>query len=118
MPPSWLPTPLSIGILTTTAQATRRRSSTTCAWRASRSASRRSSRSWRMKIADLDVNRIGYGAMRVIDNPDIWGPPKDKANAHRVLRRADELGANFFDTSEGFRAPYRQNTNAHHTHPH
>jgi pyridoxine 4-dehydrogenase len=41
-----------------------------------------------MKIADLQVNRIGYGAMRVIEDPDIWGPPKDKANAHRVLKRA------------------------------
>ncbi|MBV9192172.1 MAG: oxidoreductase, partial [Betaproteobacteria bacterium] len=37
-----------------------------------------------MKIGDLNVNRIGYGAMRVIEDPNIWGPPKDKANAHRV----------------------------------
>jgi len=55
-----------------------------------------------MKIGDLKVNRIGFGAMRVIDNPDIWGPPKDKANAQRVLRRAYELGANFFDTAESY----------------
>src|SRR5436189_17473 len=46
-----------------------------------------------MKIGDLTVSRIGYGAMRVIEDPNIWGPPKDKANAHRVLRRAYELGA-------------------------
>jgi len=55
-----------------------------------------------MRIGELSVNRIGYGAMRVIENPDIWGPPKDKANAHRVLRRAYELGANFFDTAESY----------------
>ena len=30
-----------------------------------------------MKLGDLNVNRIGYGAMRVIEDPDIWGPPKD-----------------------------------------
>ena len=35
-----------------------------------------------MKIGELEVKRIGYGAMRVIEDPDIWGPPKDKANAH------------------------------------
>ena len=55
-----------------------------------------------MKIGELKVNRIGYGAMRVIEDPDIWGPPKDKANAHRVLRRAYELGANFIDTAESY----------------
>jgi len=55
-----------------------------------------------MKIGDLSVHRIGYGAMRVIEDPNIWGPPKDKANAHRVLRRAYELGANFFDTAESY----------------
>src|SRR5258706_4668360 len=55
-----------------------------------------------IKLGELSVNRIGYGAMRVIENPNIWGPPKDKANAHRVLRRAYELGANFFDTAESY----------------
>ncbi|HUQ75615.1 MAG TPA: aldo/keto reductase [Burkholderiales bacterium] len=55
-----------------------------------------------MKLGDLNVNRIGFGAMRVIEDPDIWGPPQDRANAHRVLRRAYELGANFFDTAESY----------------
>jgi pyridoxine 4-dehydrogenase len=55
-----------------------------------------------MKLGDLEVNRIGFGAMRVIEDPDIWGPPKDRANAHRVLRRAYELGAYFFDTAESY----------------
>ena len=70
-----------------------------------------------MKIADLTVNRIGYGAMRVIENPDIWGPPKDKANAHRVLRRAYELGANFFDTAESYGPHYSEITIAEAMHP-
>ncbi len=55
-----------------------------------------------MKLGELNVNRIGYGAMRVIEDPNIWGPVKDKANATRVLKRAYELGANFFDTAESY----------------
>ncbi len=55
-----------------------------------------------MKLADLEVNRLGFGAMRVIDNGDIWGEPRDRAGAHRVLRRAVELGVNFFDTAESY----------------
>ena len=70
-----------------------------------------------MKISDLTVNRIGYGAMRVIENADIWGPPKDKANAHRVLRRAYELGANFFDTAESYGPHYSELTIAEAMHP-
>jgi aryl-alcohol dehydrogenase-like predicted oxidoreductase len=56
----------------------------------------------RLKIADLEVHRLGFGAMRVIDNDDIWGEPKDRANSLRVLRRAVELGVNFFDTAESY----------------
>lgn len=52
-------------------------------------------------IGDLSVNRMGFGAMRVC-GPDIWGPPKDRAEAHRVLRRAIELGVNFLDTADSY----------------
>ena len=44
--------------------------------------------------ATSTVNRLGFGAMRVC-GPNVWGPPKDRANAHRVLRRAFELGREF-----------------------
>ena len=70
-----------------------------------------------MKIGDLDVHRLGYGAMRVIEDPNIWGPPKDKANAHRVLRRAYELGANFFDTAESYGPHYSEICIAEAMHP-
>jgi aryl-alcohol dehydrogenase-like predicted oxidoreductase len=70
-----------------------------------------------MKLADLNVNRIGYGAMRVIEDPDIWGPPKDKANAHRVLKRAYELGANFIDTAESYGPHYSEISIAEALHP-
>ena len=54
-----------------------------------------------MKVGDLEVERLGFGAMRVL-GPNVWGEPRDRAAAHRVLRRAVELGVNFFDTAESY----------------
>ena len=51
--------------------------------------------------SQLSVNRIGYGAMR-ITGKGIWGPPKDKEEAIRVLKRAVELGVNFIDTADSY----------------
>src|SRR5712691_9557251 len=70
-----------------------------------------------MKIGELSVNRIGYGAMRVIEDPNIWGPPKDKANAKRVLRRAYELGATFIDTAESYGPGHSEQAIADALHP-
>jgi pyridoxine 4-dehydrogenase len=53
---------------------------------------------------DLSVNRLGYGAMR-ITGKGIWGPPSDKSEAIRVLKRAVELGVNFIDTADSY-GPY------------
>jgi len=53
---------------------------------------------------DLRVNRLGYGAMR-ITGKGIWGPPQDRAEAIRVLKRAVELGVNFIDTADSY-GPY------------
>ncbi|WP_028650409.1 aldo/keto reductase [Nocardioides halotolerans] len=50
---------------------------------------------------DLEVVRLGYGAMR-ITGPGIWGPPADHDEAVRVLRRALELGINFIDTADSY----------------
>ncbi|MDO6435396.1 aldo/keto reductase [Flavitalea sp. BT771] len=50
---------------------------------------------------DRIVRRMGYGAMR-ITGKGIWGPPKDKAEALRVLKRAMELGVNFIDTADSY----------------
>ena len=50
---------------------------------------------------DLEVNRLGYGAMR-ITGTGIWGPPRDPENAKAVLRRAVELGVNFIDTADSY----------------
>jgi pyridoxine 4-dehydrogenase len=50
---------------------------------------------------ELTVRRMGFGAMR-ITGQGIWGPPKDRAEAIRVLRRAVELGVNFIDTADSY----------------
>jgi aryl-alcohol dehydrogenase-like predicted oxidoreductase len=50
---------------------------------------------------EIEVNRLGFGAMRVTGR-GIWGPPKDKAEALRVLKRVPQLGINFIDTAESY----------------
>src|ERR1700728_202224 len=50
---------------------------------------------------ELTVNRLGFGAMR-ITGEGVWGPPKDRAGALAVLRRAVELGVNFIDTADSY----------------
>jgi pyridoxine 4-dehydrogenase len=51
--------------------------------------------------ADLAVNRLGFGAMR-ITGAGIWGWPPDRDNAVKVLRRAVELGVNLIDTADAY----------------
>ena len=53
---------------------------------------------------DLAVNRLGFGAMR-LTGKGIWGPPDDRDECIRVLRRAVELGVNFIDTANSY-GPY------------
>ena len=53
---------------------------------------------------DLEVHRLGIGAMR-ITGEGIWGPPKDHDTALAVLRRAVELGVDFIDTADSY-GPY------------
>jgi pyridoxine 4-dehydrogenase len=50
---------------------------------------------------DLEVRRLGFGAMRLC-GPGIRGWPEDRENALRVLRRAVELGANLVDTADSY----------------
>jgi len=54
-----------------------------------------------IRIGELTVNRMGFGAMRLC-GPNVWGPPKDRAGALMVLRRAIELGVNFIDTADSY----------------
>ena len=54
-----------------------------------------------ISVGDLRVHRLGFGAMRVC-GPQVWGPPQDRANALRVLKRAYEIGYNFVDTADSY----------------
>ena len=53
---------------------------------------------------DLPVHRLGFGTMR-LTGEGIWGEPKDRAEAIRVLKRLPELGVNFIDTADSY-GPY------------
>ncbi|BBY84164.1 aldo/keto reductase [Mycolicibacterium pulveris] len=53
---------------------------------------------------DLTINRLGFGAMR-LTGKGTWGPPEDRDECLRVLRRAVELGVNFIDTANSY-GPY------------
>ena len=50
---------------------------------------------------DLPVHRLGFGAMR-ITGPGVWGPPTDRDEAVRVLRRCVELGVTLIDTADSY----------------
>lgn len=50
---------------------------------------------------DLDVHRLGFGAMR-ITGKGIWGEPADLDTARAVLRRAVELGVDLVDTADSY----------------
>ncbi len=50
---------------------------------------------------DLEVNRLGLGAMR-LTGEGIWGEPEDPDECRRVLERALELGVNLIDTADSY----------------
>jgi aryl-alcohol dehydrogenase-like predicted oxidoreductase len=50
---------------------------------------------------DLEVRRLGYGAMQ-ITGKGVWGPPADPERAVAVLRRAVELGVTLIDTADSY----------------
>jgi hypothetical protein len=47
----------------------------------------------------VPVNRLGFGAMRL---PGVWEEPRDPGQAHRLLRRAIDLGVNLIDTAHAY----------------
>ena len=51
-----------------------------------------------IRLGDLEVQRMGYGAMR-LPGEEVWGEPDDPERARNVLRRAVELGIDFIDTA-------------------
>ena len=65
---------------------------------------------------DLEVRRLGYGAMR-ITGEGIWGPPDDPAQAKRLLRRVVDLGVNLIDTADSYGPEVSENLIAEALHP-
>ena len=59
------------------------------------------------KLGDRTVYRSGYGAMQLA-GPGVFGPPKDRGAAVRVLREAVAQGVNHIDTSD-FYGPHVTN---------
>ena len=59
------------------------------------------SRAGTLTVGDMTVNRMGFGAMRVTGR-GVWGPPADREECTRVLRRAVELGVTFIDTADSY----------------
>jgi pyridoxine 4-dehydrogenase len=65
---------------------------------------------------DLEVRRLGYGAMRITGD-GIWGPPDDPDNARAVLRRVIELDVNLIDTADSYGPEVSENLIAEALHP-
>ncbi len=61
----------------------------------------------RYRVADLELTRVGYGAMQLA-GPGVFGPPEDHDAAIAVLRAAVGLGINHIDTAD-FYGPYVTN---------
>jgi aryl-alcohol dehydrogenase-like predicted oxidoreductase len=51
-----------------------------------------------IRLGDLEVVRLGFGAMR-LPGPDVWGEPDDPARAREVLRRVVARGINLIDSA-------------------
>jgi aryl-alcohol dehydrogenase-like predicted oxidoreductase len=50
---------------------------------------------------DLTVNRLGFGAMRIVGK-FLWGQPENPQAARETLRRLPELGVNLIDTADAY----------------
>src|ERR1700760_2291465 len=59
------------------------------------------------RLGDRTVYRLGYGAMQLA-GPGVFGPPRDRGAALRILRDAVAQGVNHIDTSDYY-GPYVTN---------
>jgi aryl-alcohol dehydrogenase-like predicted oxidoreductase len=66
---------------------------------------------------ELDVTRIGYGAMRLTGQPGNFGPYEDWEGGKALLRRAVELGINFIDTARAYGPGHNERLIAEALHP-
>ncbi len=66
---------------------------------------------------ELTVNRIGYGAMRLTDQPGNFGPYPKWEEGKKLLSRAAELGINFFDSARAYGPQWADKIIAEALHP-
>jgi len=65
---------------------------------------------------DLEVHRLGFGAMRITGD-GIWGPPDAPEEAKRLLRRVVEEGVDLIDTADSYGPEVSENLIAEALHP-
>jgi aryl-alcohol dehydrogenase-like predicted oxidoreductase len=65
---------------------------------------------------DLEVQRLGFGAMR-ITGPGIWGEPDDPEGARELLRHVVSVGVNLIDTADSYGPAVSENLIATALHP-
>ena len=65
---------------------------------------------------DLEVGRLGFGAMR-ITGQGIWGEPDDLDSARQLLRRVVDAGVNLIDTADSYGPEVSENLIAEALHP-
>ncbi|HEX2528957.1 MAG TPA: aldo/keto reductase [Geminicoccus sp.] len=66
---------------------------------------------------ELEVARIGFGAMRLTGQPGNWGPYPDHEHGIAVLRRAVELGVTLIDTAHAYGPGFNEALIADALHP-
>jgi pyridoxine 4-dehydrogenase len=66
---------------------------------------------------DLEVNRLGYGAMRLTGQPGNFGRYSDWEGGQKLLQKAVELGVNFIDTAEAYGPGFNEELIASALHP-
>lgn len=52
-------------------------------------------------LGGTTVVRLGFGTMQ-LTGPGVWGPPRDRGGALRLLRQAVDLGVELFDTADAY----------------
>lgn len=68
------------------------------------------------KLGELEINRLGYGAMQLTGN-GVFGEVEDRENAIKVLKEAVANGVNFIDTAEAYGPKFSESLIADALHP-
>lgn len=65
---------------------------------------------------DLEVRRLGFGAMRITGS-GVWGEPEDLSGARELLRHVVDSGVNLIDTADSYGPAVSENLIAEALHP-